>query len=366
MNQSTDVKIFFIWHGWLHIKSTNIETGKQNSLAIRGVTSVLLHETILSEIMTLEMLSEGSSVLPWKRLTVENKPKIFTLLGSISDPLCFFKVLSPNNSKARLGQSHEKYLRWWPGVGVGSISHKPLLCLSGVTAGKSWLHFLSPVQKERPQEWPVASRPWQGHTNRAVFLPGWVESLLRDCSACKAPRGREGGEYQKIVVSYLVFIPRLASCPGSTIHGRLARVFCSDGSICFRTERLMPVIRYLLRSARMPGNHCTLARLQDAGGWAICWFFWSRLLHRNRVQGTGSGRGMVIEAWPLLLKAHRWGADIGTLYWEVRFEREEGTLRAPRKATDPMLGGRGTSWRRWTWLCPTQLSNLHWFSSESE
>ena len=104
------------------------------------------------------------------------------------------------------------------------------------------------------------------HTNRAVFLPGWVESLLRDCSACKAPRGREGGEYQKIVVSYLVFIPRLASCPGSTIHGRLARVFCSDGSICFRTERLMPVIRYLLRSARMPGNHCTLARLQDAGG----------------------------------------------------------------------------------------------------
>lgn len=42
--------------------------------------------------------------------------------------------------------------------------------------------------------------------------------------------------YQKIVVSYLVLMPLLASCPGSTIHGRLARVFCSVGSICFETN----------------------------------------------------------------------------------------------------------------------------------
>lgn len=61
---------------------------------------------------------------------------------------------------------------------------------------------------------------------------GAKESLLRDCLASKAPRGQEDGEYQKIVVSYLVLMPLLASWPGSTIHGRLARVFCSDGSIC--------------------------------------------------------------------------------------------------------------------------------------
>lgn len=80
--------------------------------------------------------------------------------------------------------------------------------------------------------------------------PGRVDTEARrkaccgDCLASKAPRGR-GGEYQKIVVSYLVLMALLASCPGSTIHGRLARVFCSEGSICFKTERLMPVIRQL-------------------------------------------------------------------------------------------------------------------------
>lgn len=83
---------------------------------------------------------------------------------------------------------------------------------------------------------------------------GTKGSLLRECSACKAPRGQEDGEYQKIVVSYLVLIPLLASCPGSTIHGRLAKVFCSDGSICFKTERLMPVTRYLYEVASMHPN----------------------------------------------------------------------------------------------------------------
>lgn len=90
----------------------------------------------------------------------------------------FFKVLSPNNSKRSWGQSHEKYLGWWwPGVGVGSISHKPLLFLSGVEF--RGLHYLP--------EWPVVIKV----TNRAVFSR-WVESLLQGLlSACKAPRGRK-------------------------------------------------------------------------------------------------------------------------------------------------------------------------------
>lgn len=63
------------------------------------------------------------------------------------------------------------------------------------------------------------------------------ERLCCDCLACKAQQGTGGAVlYQKIVVSYLVLMPLFASCPGSTIHGRLARVFCSDGSICFKTN----------------------------------------------------------------------------------------------------------------------------------
>lgn len=143
------------------------------------------------------------------------------------------------------------------GRGVRTQRKSQLVPL-GLTSAKCRLHFLSLVQKERPQERTVALRLWQGHTNSS--LPpgrggngGGKESLLRrtDGSACKAPRGREDAEYQKIVVSYLVLIPLLASCPGSTIHGRLARVFCSDGSICFKRERLMPVMRYLYGRASM-------------------------------------------------------------------------------------------------------------------
>lgn len=89
------------------------------------------------------------------------------------------------------------------------------------------------------------SSSWAGWKRRREGNPA------PGCSACKAPRGREDEEYQKIVVSYLVLIPLLASCPGSTIHGRLARVFCSDGSICFKRERLMPVMRYLYGGSLM-------------------------------------------------------------------------------------------------------------------
>lgn len=100
----------------------------------------------------------------------------------------------------------------------------------------------------RNGQWPFAcdkatqteqSPSWAGWERRREGKPA------PGCSACKAPRGRKDGEYQKIVVSYLVLIPLLASCPGSTIHGRLARVFCSEGSICFERERLMPVMWYL-------------------------------------------------------------------------------------------------------------------------
>lgn len=61
--ESIDVKIFFlIWHSWLHIKSTNIEIGRQDFLAIKGMVFVFLHETILGVIMSLQMLYGGSSV----------------------------------------------------------------------------------------------------------------------------------------------------------------------------------------------------------------------------------------------------------------------------------------------------------------
>lgn len=101
---------------------------------------------------------------------------------------------------------------------------------------------------------------------------GAKESLLRDCLASKAPRGQEDGEYQKIVVSYLVLMPLLASWPGSTIHGRLARVFCSDGSICFKTERLMPVIRSPRGCAHARGRRWrTHARPRAPGRGRRCW-----------------------------------------------------------------------------------------------
>lgn len=194
------------------------------------------------------------------------------LLGSIRDPLYFFffKVLSPNTAKQVLGQSHQKYLGWQQGRESGQSAENLNSCLSGVTAGKSWLHFLSLCRKNVPRNGQRPLARDKATQTEQFFLLGWVESLLWDCSACKAPRGQEDGEYQKIVVSYLVFIPRLASCPGSTIHGRLARVFCSDGSICFKTERLMPVIRYLhgvpTRILTLPGSQrCALAGLQDVG-----------------------------------------------------------------------------------------------------
>lgn len=77
----------------------------------------------------------------------------------------------------------------------------------------------------------------------AVFLSVRLKSCLswKGCAvtALSARHNKKWWtvHYQKIVVSYLVLIPLLASCPGSTIHGRLVRVFCSVGSICFETNK---------------------------------------------------------------------------------------------------------------------------------
>lgn len=84
------------------------------------------------------------------------------------------------------------------------------------------------------------------HTVQSSSLLDWnvaiKERLCCDCLACKAQQGTGGTVlYQKIVVSYLVLMPLLASCPGSTIHGRFARVFCSDGSICCKTNANIPM-----------------------------------------------------------------------------------------------------------------------------
>ena len=141
------------------------------------------------------------------------------------------------------------------------MGENPNSCLSGFTAGKSRVRFLSChwCRKNVPRngQWPVAHDK-ATQTEQSSSLAGWKRRRegkpALDCSACKAPQGQEGGEYQKIVVSYLVLIPLLASCPGSTIHGRLARVFCSDGSICFKRERLMPVMWYLYGGAGMQPN----------------------------------------------------------------------------------------------------------------
>lgn len=129
------------------------------------------------------------------------------------------------------------------GRGVGRLSeNSQLVPLRGY--GWKVIAALSVTGAERTSPGMASGLSPMTRPHKESSLPpglggngGEKESLLRDCLACKAPRGREDGGYQKIVVSYLVLIPLLASCPGSTIHGRLARVFCSDGSICFKTER---------------------------------------------------------------------------------------------------------------------------------
>lgn len=128
-----------------------------------------------------------------------------------------------------------------PGAALGSLG-----CVF-----RHWCRKNLPRNGQRPSARDKATRAEQSSSRAGNG--GAKESLLR-AAASKAPRGREDGGYQKIVVSYLVLMPLLASCPGSTIHGRLARVFCSDGSICFKTERLMPVIRRC--AGRVRGRRC--------------------------------------------------------------------------------------------------------------
>lgn len=189
-------------------------------------------------------------------------------------------------------------------------------------------------------------------------------SLLRDCSACKAPRGQEDGEYQKIVVSYLVLIPLLASCPGSTIHGRLARVFCSEGSICFKTERLMPVIRYLYSGANM-----------------LLKTFWKPMLCSDRTAGILIHENLVfvllihiycirtickaLKGWmvnetqPLLLKAHRWRANTEFCTSVLRRGKEEERMLCGQ-------GARGLPGRGEPGYVTPHLSSLQWFPSQSK
>ena len=211
---------------------------------------------------------------------MKNKPKIFILLGSIRDPLYFFFLrYYPQIQQSKCwGKVTRNTLG---GSREGSRESEPQISThfsQGLRLESLGCTFCHWCRKNVPRN---GQRPFARDkaTQTAAFLLRWVESLLRDCSACKAPRGREDGEYQKIVVSYLVFIPLLASCPGSTIHGRLARVFCSDGSICFKTERLMPVIRYLPGVARMHPNAAwkpALGSGRTSGCWGvrvICLFF---------------------------------------------------------------------------------------------
>lgn len=91
------------------------------------------------------------------------------------------------------GPSHWKYLGWWQGGESGARGNLSS-CLSGFR-----LRFLSLVQKERPQEWPVAFRLWQGYTNRAVSLLGWVgtEAGREACSGLLGVQGttRAGGRW---------------------------------------------------------------------------------------------------------------------------------------------------------------------------
>lgn len=170
---------------------------------------------------------------------------MFRLLGSTGDPpsphpSLFKKVFSPQLKQSKYG-AVEQYLGGGGGSGVGAPRAAPLAPLRGVKVS------LAEGSLGMAVALPPVTRPRELEQSSS---PGWVDTEARrkaccgDCLASKAPRGRGGG-YQKIVVSYLVLMPLLASCPGSTIHGRLARVFCSEGSICFKTERLMPVIRQL-------------------------------------------------------------------------------------------------------------------------
>lgn len=83
-------------------------------------------------------------------------------------------------------------------------------------------------------------------TRPLIYSAVFLSAGLKRCHKGKAvlwllgvqgtTRNRGTVLYQKMVVSYLVLMPLLASCPGSTIHGRFARVFCSEGSICFKTN----------------------------------------------------------------------------------------------------------------------------------
>lgn len=115
---------------------------------------VLLYERILSDVIVLQMLY-GDSDSTFK--TDSEKSKICILLGSIRDPLYFFyfKGVIPNYSKASVGAKSPEIP--WVVAGRG-VSENLNSCRSGVTAGNSQLHFLSLVQKERPQEWPAAFR----------------------------------------------------------------------------------------------------------------------------------------------------------------------------------------------------------------
>lgn len=130
------------------------------------------------------------------------KPKILILLGSIRDPLYFFflKVLSPTTSKQVSGPSRYKYLGWWQG-GESGVSENLNSCLSGVTAGESWLHFLSLVQKERPQEWPAAFSPVTRPHKQSSLPPGpggnggGKGNLLR---TARRARHREDGRTARI------------------------------------------------------------------------------------------------------------------------------------------------------------------------
>lgn len=132
-------------------KYRNLEAGFPGN---HGDDFVLLYERILSDVIVLQILYGGSDST-FK--TDSEKPKICILLGSIRDPLYFFffKGVIPNYSKASVGAKSLEIP--WVVAGRG-VSENLNSCLSGVTAGNSQLHFLSLVQKERPQEWPAAFR----------------------------------------------------------------------------------------------------------------------------------------------------------------------------------------------------------------
>lgn len=121
----------------------------------------------------------------------------------------------------------------------------PLLLWAIIEKSPSHVILLSVLQEEQSPEMTsslfclifVFASFKATHIVQSSPLLDWriaiKERLCYDCFECKAQQETEETvRYQKIVVSYLVLIPLLASCPGSTIQGRLARVFCSVGSIC--------------------------------------------------------------------------------------------------------------------------------------